>query len=326
METYIPVKLKTFFNPERFQGWGKKRRYFEGWYYKIVNKEESKAFAFIPGIAIDDNGQKHAFIQVLDGKSKTSEYITFPAEAFVPKSTKLNISINNNEFTEKSIILDLPNIRGKLTFTENVPWPKPFYSPGIMGPYAFVPFMECYHGIVSMDHGISGELVINKKEHDFSGGRGYIEKDWGRSFPSAYTWMQSNHFSTPGISFKISVAKIPWFRTSFVGFIAGLWFENKLYQFTTYNKTRLVKCTIDNNLVEIILQNKKYKLHVVANRDHATELASPIQGMMDGRIAESMTSTIQVKLTSRSTKKVLFDDNGRNVGLEVAGDIEEIII
>ena len=93
MESYILVKLKSFINPERFQGWGKKRKYFEGWYYKIVNKEESKAFAFIPGIAIDDTGRKHKFIKVLDGKKKTSEYITFPAEAFVPRSTNLNVSI-----------------------------------------------------------------------------------------------------------------------------------------------------------------------------------------------------------------------------------------
>ena len=325
MESYALVKLKSFFNPEKFQGWGKRRKYFEGWYYKIVNRKQTKAFAFIPGIAIDDIGQKHSFIQVLDGKKKTSEYFRFPAEAFMPRSTNLHVSINNNKFTENSIILDLPNIRGSLAFIGNVPWPKPFYSPGIMGPYAFVPFMECYHGIVSMDHEISGEIDIHQESIDFSGGRGYIEKDWGRSFPSAYTWMQSNHFSSSGISFKLSVAKIPWFRNSFVGFIAGLWFDNKLYQFTTYNKTRLIKCWIDNDLVEIILQNKRYKLHVVAHRDHDTELASPILGLMDGRIAESMTSTIQVKLTNRSTKKIIFHDNGRNVGLEVAEDIKKIL-
>ena len=31
-------------------------------------------------------------------------------------------------------------------------WPVKVTSPGAMGPYAFVPFMECYHGVVSMDH------------------------------------------------------------------------------------------------------------------------------------------------------------------------------
>ncbi|WP_243392439.1 MULTISPECIES: tocopherol cyclase family protein [unclassified Mesotoga] len=29
---------------------------------------------------------------------------------------------------------------------------------------------------------------------DLTGGKGYIEKDWGRSLPDAWIWMQSNNF------------------------------------------------------------------------------------------------------------------------------------
>ncbi len=318
-------RIHSFFNPEIFQGWNRTKTYFEGWYYKIVNHDETKAFAFIPGIAIDDSGKKHAFIQVLDGKLKTSKYFKFDGSAFIPNPRKLDIKILENRFSEDHMLLSLPDHEGKLTFRKNVPWPKPFYSPGIMGPYAFVPFMECYHGIVSMDHEIKGTLKINGEKINFDGGRGYIEKDWGRSFPSAYTWMQSNHFGKPGISFKASVAKIPWIRNAFVGFIAGLWHDGKLYQFTTYNKTKLVKCAIDKSNVQIILENKKYKLTINTKRDHATELASPILGFMDGRIEESMTSEIEVKLIDKKTSENVFHDIGRNTGLEVAGDIKEII-
>ena len=59
-------RLQAFFNPEYFQGWGKTKSYFEGWYYKIVDKNASKAFAIIPGLAIDDAGKRHAFIQILE--------------------------------------------------------------------------------------------------------------------------------------------------------------------------------------------------------------------------------------------------------------------
>ncbi|MCG8308138.1 MAG: hypothetical protein MI975_12155 [Cytophagales bacterium] len=319
-------KLQSFFNPERFQGWGKRKKYFEGWYYKAINKEETKAFAIIPGIAIDDTGEKLAFIQILDGKSRTSEYIRFPGQSFNAKSETLELDIDKNKFTEFSIELNLSHVKGRLDFEGNVPWPKPFYSPGIMGPYAFVPFMECYHGIVSMDHSISGTLQVNGEKIDFKEGRGYIEKDWGRSFPSAYTWMQSNHFNAQGISIKASVAKIPWIRNAFVGFIAGFWFDNALYRFTTYNRTRLVKCSINRELVEILFENKKYLLHILAKRDHATELASPILGVMDGRIEESMTSSIEVELTDKRSKSTIFHDTGRNAGLEVAGKIDEIIV
>lgn len=321
----ITNKLKAFFNPEQFQGWGKKRKYFEGWYYKIVNREETKAFAFIPGIAMDDDGKKHAFIQVLDGKNKTSDYHRYDWSDFYAKPGTLDVSIGKNRFTESMIDLNLQGIEGQITISGNVPWPKPFYSPGIMGPYAFVPFMECYHGIVSMDHEISGKIKITGEVIDFTGGRGYIEKDWGQSFPSAYVWMQTNHFSHPGISFKASVAKIPWFGNAFVGFIAGVWLNNRLYRFTTYNQTKLRKCSITKDEVVIVLENKKYLLEIIAHRDHATVLASPILGLMEGRIEESMTSEIELKLTEKKSGDTIFHDTGRNTGLEVAGNIEEII-
>jgi hypothetical protein len=320
------TKLHAFFNPELFQGWGKKRNYFEGWYFKIISSNRENAFAFIPGVAMEKNGIGHSFIQVLNGIKKTSAYHSFQLQDFIADKKKLLIRLDKNSFSENHIQLNLPGIKGNLHFTGNVPWPKPFYSPGIMGPYAFAPFMECYHGIVSMDHQIEGSLEINDEYIDFSGGRGYTEKDWGRSFPSAYFWMQSNHFSLPGISLKCSVAKIPWIRNSFTGFIAGLWLNDRLYRFTTYNNTKLRRSFADEKKVEIVLENKKYLLEILAHRDNATALASPINGFMNGRIEESMTATLEIKLTDKKTKKLLLNDMGKNAGLEVAGKIQEIMI
>jgi hypothetical protein len=322
----IPIKkLQALFNPEQYHGWGKSKRYFEGWYYKVVNAAEDKAFAFIPGIAMDEKGKIQAFIQVLDGKNLSAQYHKFREDSFVPKAGKFEVQIEKNLFNKDKIILNLPEITGELNFSNQVPWPNEWYSPGIMGPYAFVPFMECYHGILSMDHTISGTLQIKGEEIDFAGGKGYMEKDWGRSFPSAYFWMQSNHFSESGISLKVSVAKIPWLRSSFVGFIAGIWLKDRLIQFTTYNSSKLLKSYADKDKVELVMGNPSYRLEINATRHAATELASPILGFMDGRISESMTSLIEVSLFDKNNK-VVFRDMGRNAGLEVAGAIEEIII
>ena len=319
-------RLQAFFNPEQFQGWGKTRNYFEGWYFKLVNEDATYAFAIIPGIAMDPTGSQHAFIQVLDGIKETSQYHKFEASQFKPSSGKFEVSIGPNYFSESKIEIRLPNLSGSLQFAGNVPWPKPFYSPGIMGPYAFVPFMECYHGIVSMDHKIQGQLNLDNIKIDFDNGRGYIEKDWGRSFPSAYTWMQSNHFSKPGVSFKCSVANIPWLRSSFVGFIAGLWYDNQLIRFTTYNFSKLLKSQLSGNQVFIDLENPKYSLQVIANRTRSTELASPIHGAMQGKIEESMTAALHLKLKDKRSGEIIFEDFGKNAGLEVAGNTSEILI
>jgi hypothetical protein len=321
----IGRRVKSFFNPERFQGWNKKANYFEGWYFKVVNADRSYAYAFIPGIAMDGNNNRHSFIQALDGIKKTAKYHKYNFSDFSSSSDDFTVEIKNNKFAGSSLKLDLPGIKGELKFEGNVPWPKPFYSPGIMGPYAFVPFMECYHGVVSMDHSIEGSLCIDGKDIDFTGGRGYIEKDWGKSFPSAYIWMQSNHFSKPGISLKASVAKIPWLRSSFVGFIAGILINNELIRFTTYNKSKLHKSLVDKSKVTLQFENSDYLLDIVAHRDAATGLASPILGLMDGRIEESMTSEMIVTLTHKNSGETIFTDTGKNTALEVAGNISEII-
>ena len=322
----ILKKLNALFNPEQYHGWGKSKKYFEGWYFKIVNEDETKALAIIPGISMDANGIKQAFVQVLDGKELTAKYFKFSADEFQPKENKFEVNIKDNYFSSDKITLNLPNFKGELEFKNQVPWPNSLLCPGIMGPFSFVPFMQCYHGIVSMNHSISGKLIVNNKEIDFTNGRGYIEKDWGGSFPSAYVWMQSNHFSKPSTSLKASVAKIPWLTGSFVGFIAGVLIDGKIIQFATYNFTKLKKSFANKEKVEIELENKKYILNIYAKREKATELASPILGFMDGRIEESMTANLEVELYDKKKKKIILKDIGRNAGLEVAGKIEEIII
>jgi tocopherol cyclase len=319
----IRRRITSLFYPERFQGWGKTRKYFEGWYYKFLNRAETRAFAIIPGVAMDGSGSAHSFVQVLDGKRKTAEYYKFDFKSFSAAADRFMVSIGNNRFSGESLSLDLPGFSGNLSFSGNVPWPRSWRSPGIMGPYSFVPFMECYHGIVSMDHDVVGVLRYGEEEIDFTGGRGYTEKDWGTSFPEGYIWLQSNHFNKPGISLKISIAKIPWLGSSFVGFIAGLLINGRLISFATYNGSVLEKVLADREKVTIVVSNKNYVLQIKAGREASTQLASPIGGLMDGRIGETMTSLVEVILVDRHRDgEPVFAGTGRNCSLEVAGRVE----
>jgi hypothetical protein len=322
----IKNKINALFNAEQYHGWGKTKRYFEGWYFKVLSADERHAFAFIPGVAMDEQGNRQAFIQVLDGKKRTAAYHQYPFEAFTPQGGKFEVTIEQSFFSQQKIILDVPNVKGTLNFEELTPWSNSWYSPNIMGPFSFLPFMQCYHGILSMNHTIVGQLEINGEIVDFTGGRGYMEKDWGRSFPSAYIWMQTNHFSEPNISIKSSVAKIPYMGISFTGYIAGVWLYDRLLEFTTYNGTKLRRSLVDEQHVNLIYENKKYHLEILAHRQAGTALASPIAGFMDGRVEESMTARVEVQLTHKKSKQVLLEDVGKNAGLEVAGDIPEIMI
>ena len=81
-----------------------------------------------------------------------------------------------------------------------------------MGPFSHLSFMECNHAILSMKHSVSGILMFNGKILNFDQGIGYIEKDWGTSFPSSYLWCQANDFFTRTTSFFLSIATIPFFK------------------------------------------------------------------------------------------------------------------
>ena len=102
----IAQKVRGIWNPELYHGWGKEKRFFEGWYYKIVSKDEKNAFAFIPGVAMGESGEKQAFIQILDGKKSTSEYIKFPFDSFKANQKEIEIQIAKLDRAIAKIDLD----------------------------------------------------------------------------------------------------------------------------------------------------------------------------------------------------------------------------
>ena len=318
-------RLRALFNPPLYHGWGRSRRFFEGWYYKIVSKNQKHAFAFIPGVAMDENGKKQAFIQVLDGKNLSAKYHKFNFEDFIPNSKIHHVRISKNIFKSDCISLELPEIEGELIFEKLSPWSNSIFSPGIMGPFSFVPFMECYHGILSMNHTIKGKLKIKSITIDFTGGKGYIEKDWGHSFPEGYIWMQCNNFKKENFSVKASVAKIPWLKSSFIGFISGVLIDGELIEFTTYNSSKLLACKVTDSFVLISLENPKFNLDIKLTRKKPTKLVAPISGFMDSRVEECMDGKMEVFLKEKKTNNIILNDIGYSAAVEVAGSFEQLI-
>ena len=312
--------LRACFHHELYHGWFKRKKFFEGWYFKIVDKTGQHTFAFIPGIAMDEQGNKQAFIQVLDGAAVTATYHKFDSVYFKTNTRRFKVKIQENSFSLNRLKLQLPDCKGQLHFNQHVYWNKKLLAPGIMGWYSWVPFMECYHQVISMYSNLTGKLTINGREIDFTGGRAYIEKDWGRSFPEAWLWMQSNHFSKPDISFKLSVAKIPWIKSAFTGFICAFYYNNQTQIFATYTGAKLISCHFTETGADVRLEDKRFILKVHAEKAPGAELLSPILGLMDGRVQESMQAVIHITLISKKENRIIFNDTGKFAGLEIAGN------
>ncbi len=318
--------IKKVYHPEIYHGHKNNKTFFEGWYYKIVNPDASEKFAIIPGVFLGPKG--YAFIQFLDGKTGDVEFIKYSLNDFSSGKKNFHIYIKNNFFQLNQFNLDIKTekyfIQGKLTFQNINGWPINLFLPGIMGWYAWIPKMECYHGLLGFNPEINGELTINDRIIDFSGGKAYLEKDWGTAFPEAYIWMQSNHFKNKSASFSASIAIIPWLNNKFKGFIVGLSLDDKLYRFTTYLGSKCNSLSVSQTEVKWVLSNKDYILEIIAHRGITGNLKGPTRKEMNMRVAESLDAIIHLKL-SRKNGTIIFNETGYNCGLEIAGNINELI-
>jgi len=162
---------------------------------------------------------------------------------------------------------------------------------------------------------------------NFTNGRGYTEKDWGKSFPAAWIWCQSNHFKSGQVSFTGSIAIIPWIHKSFLGFIFGLWCKNRLYRFTTYTGAKLVNLEIDEHKVYWVIKQNKFVLEITANRSAGYFLKAPTVNGMTHNISETLKATIEIKLSSAAGTgaEIIFHEIGRHGGLEIAGDMQRLL-
>ncbi len=345
--------MPRFFSPLLYQGKKHLENYFEGWYFKQVAPPAvgarsaidkglgftgGRAFAFIPGISRGVETDT-AFIQTIDGADGKTNWFPFPISAFSWQDEPFGLRIGNNVFSLEGLQVDLENnethIKAELGYRDPTFLRGSLLSPGIMGPFSFAPFMECYHGVGSLDHETSGWIDVEDYGTGqpaarivFDGGRGYLEKDWGSSMPSAWVWIQTNVFDglPPPASFLLSLARVPWLGGSFPGFICVLLLNDTEYRFATYTGAHLDLLETEGRTARILLSDKTYKMEILARRSTEGYLAAPVHGNMSRRIAESSDTELRVilKRRSRGAEDVIFDAFSTVAGMELVGNIESL--
>ena len=179
-------KLFLIKNPDLFQGekyLNTNKNYFEGWYFKNTNKENS--IAFIPGINITEN-EKKAFIQVIT--DEMSYFINYDINDFKYSFAPFSIQIGENFFSKEKVCININDcmqnvvIHGELIYFDNKNIKTNILNPNIMGPFSYIPFMECNHAILSMQNSIKGTININNKNMNFENGTRLYRKRLGNFF------------------------------------------------------------------------------------------------------------------------------------------------
>ncbi len=245
---------------------------FYGWYLKC--QSDTQTLAVIPAVHNDGNSRTCSIQVITDHNAWT---VTFTADSF--RRTGRNIIIGENRFGERGIHLAIHTpeltIRGNLHFGPLYP-----LKYDIMGPFAFVPFMECRHSVRSMRHSVTGNVWINREKYSFRNARGYWEGDRGRSFPKEYIWTQC---CFKGGALMLSVADIPMMGAHFTGIIGVVLWQGKEYRIATYLGAGVVQ--IQNKTVQV----KQGGLELEARLLEASErpLKAPAKGNMVRTIHES---------------------------------------
>jgi len=292
-----------------FHGEHKTKYFFEGWYLKHQTQQDM--ISFIPAFHIDQEGKRSASIQIITKEGSFVKY--YDENAFIVSKNKFGCRIDNNIFSKRGICVKIAaeglSVEGKLYYNEFTP-----LQSDIMGPFRKIPFMKCNHGIVSLTHSIEGSLTINNEEIDFSKGTGYIEKDWGASFPCAYLWSQTNWEDNGACCVMLSIADIPFLITNFTGCIGVVFYRGKEYRFATYKGVRILKYTNK----EVIIEQNDLRLRLNIIEENKFPLQAPDYGNMTRQIHESPVCTIRYQFWKKG--KLIFDKISKKASFEYVDD------
>ena len=293
-----------------YHGQHRERSYFEGWYFK--QQANGRTLAVIPGISMAADGSKTAFIQVIT--ESASHFVAYPFSAFEARRSPLGVRIGQSVFTAEGLFLDIREpdltLRGKLHYGELTP-----LESDIMGPFRSMPLMECRHRVISMRHTVQGRLNYQGETLVFDGGVGYMEMDWGTSFPRSYLWTQC---SAPeeDCSVMVSIADVPFLGRSFRGCIAAVRYQGREIRLAIYHGVKIRRYSGNG----LILQQGKHCLKVEADPDKAQDLKAPSGGHMSRVIRESAACPARYRLYE--DYRLLFDLRAQDASFE-AVDYDE---
>ncbi len=263
-----------------------KNEYFKGWYFKCCGRNQT--IAFIPSLHYV-GGEKSALLQIItDDKA-----VQLPFDRLKYREEPLKVGIGKCLFSEKGIKADIRTdaleVSGCLRFGKITP-----INYDIMGPFKYVPFMQCRHSVYSMSHRVNGKITVNGQQFEFNDDIGYIEGDCGVSFPSRYIWTQC---CFAGGSLMLSAADIPILGFQFTGIISVVLLGGKEYRLATYLGAKLRH--VGENTV--VVSQGDYELFAKMLKKNPLPLSAPINGKMGRVIHESASCTAYYRFSYKNT-------------------------
>jgi len=128
-------------------------------------------------------------------------------------------------------------------------------------------------------------------------------------------WCQANNFQNNTCSILFSIADIPLTVFNFKGFICVLILDGKEYRFATYNRSKIKKYQITNNVVNVLIEKGAYSLYITCHKANGIKLSAPVKGNMQKNILETIDSTMNIVF--RKNNHIIYSGTSSNAGLEI---------
>ncbi len=333
---------------------GSNQRFFEGWYYRVTLPEAGETFAYMYSIDDPQGGQPTSggAAQIL-GPNDTHLCRTFPdVEKFWAWSHALGLG--HWRQTKRPT---QPQYLPPDTFESNIvegyqataTWHQgKLYDPGtgqscwwqyeiqpvygwgaqdgIQQPTAgwmsFLPIFEPGWQILIAHGRATGWIEWNGDRYHFNNAPAYSEKNWGRSFPEKWFWIQCNSFdSEPDLTLTSGGGrrKVLWWMESVA--MVGIHYRGQFYEFVPWN------AEIEWEIApwgywHLRSQNQQYAVELTATTDRpGKQLRAPTEGGLIPFCRDTMYGQVTLKLSERrnSGYQTILEATSSQGGLEIGG-------
>ena len=329
---------------------GSSQRFFEGWYDRVTLPDEAQTFAFMYSIENPIGDQPHSggAAQIL---GPDDQYLcrTFPdVQRFWGAKDRLAFGhwgktdlttpqeLSPTEFEhhvqegyQSTATLNQGSIRdpGKDFYCSWCYDIKPVYGWGdpqqpqqsTAGWLSYLPIFEPGWQIL-MAHGLAtGWIDWNGNRYEFTDAPAYKEKNWGRSFPQRWFWLNCNSFTDePDLALTAGGGRreVLWWMESVA--LVCLHYRGKFYEFVPWNAQ--VSWQIEPwGKWQMQAVNQDYEITLTGTTDApGTPLRAPTEQGLIFACRDTMKGQLTLELRDRRGKTLLKADSDL-CGLEIGG-------
>ncbi len=303
--------MLRIFKPTSLRGNLERNTYFEGWFQKVYAKEYQSSFVIIYGYATQNTEDKFGFIQILF-PNKATEIIYFNKNEFSCDPDRHIVRMGENLLTTELIQINTKdlNIHLKLMNNQVV---KTFRNS--MGYSYFLPNLPCYHAVLNTGHRVTGEIKQKNDCFIFEDELGYLEKNWGSSFPKTYYWLHAVDPNDPQVSLLFSIAEIEWIGKKFNRHVGHVHFDEKQLDFRSLKNVAVSFQRSSKDEHEIRLTSKTLQMEITIRHRSKVQFKGPSKGRLSRDIIHFPDAIIQIRLSENNKVRMLhLIGNFENLG------------